>query len=449
MTAAAVSRVLDRGCGAGRPRRGGCVRSRRRTRARSAVRRDAGRARAGRAAAVAGRRPGGAGVPRLAARAVLWPVVKTTDVLEHYRLIDWGRRADHRRRPGGRAPGAALLDQLHADGRRALLLPAAARSGQRDLTRVPDRGARRHDRPARLARSRPARAVAAATWNRRNDRLFAGVGPNSVADLAAAGATSRATRRTTSAPSCAGRASCRAAHRQAHSDVQHRNYRSNDVAGPSVADVYGLPPAECALRGLPAGCVDEAQLPGFNTGMRLARVGGGALLDLREPARDGSGVSIAIDGTYAHGLAADPSRHGVLSAETVVAHGRQRSPAPAARARRDGRALRRRRRCRSRSWSCRRARRHAWLPRRALPGRQRPGRHGGIPLVHLPPLDATLFVDVGTVGGPRFSHMDWDRWFPSFGTGLRYHRRRAPLGSPALDGIQFAYAPDGGLRSCC
>ena len=67
--------------------------------------------------------------------------------------------------------------------------------------------------------------------------------------------------------------------------------------------------------------MDEAQLPGFNTGMRLARVGGGALLDLREPARDGSGVSVAIDGTYAHGLAADPSRHGVLSGETVVALG--------------------------------------------------------------------------------------------------------------------------------
>src|SRR6185369_9451734 len=27
--------------------------------------------------------------PRLAATAVLWPVVKTTDVVEHYRLLDW------------------------------------------------------------------------------------------------------------------------------------------------------------------------------------------------------------------------------------------------------------------------------------------------------------------------------------------------------------------------
>ena len=62
-------------------------------------------------------------------------------------------------------------------------------------------------------------------------------------------------------------------------------------------------------------------------------------------------------------------------------------------------------------------------------------------------LDATLFVDVGTVAGPRFSHMDWDRWFPSFGTGLRYHQRAVRYWeAPVLDGVQFAYAPDGGFR---
>ena len=33
-------------------------------------------------------------------------------------------------------------------------------------------------------------------------------------------------------------------------------------------------------------------------------------------------------------------------------------------------------------------------------------------------LDATLFVDVGTVAGPRFAGFDGTRWFPSYGAGL-------------------------------
>jgi hemolysin activation/secretion protein len=62
-------------------------------------------------------------------------------------------------------------------------------------------------------------------------------------------------------------------------------------------------------------------------------------------------------------------------------------------------------------------------------------------------LDATLFADVGTVAGPRFSNIDWDRWFPSFGVGFRYYRPEgAYWDARAQDGIQIAYAPEGGLR---
>ena len=62
-------------------------------------------------------------------------------------------------------------------------------------------------------------------------------------------------------------------------------------------------------------------------------------------------------------------------------------------------------------------------------------------------LDATLFADVGTVAGPRFSNIDWDRWVPSFGLGFRYYRPQgAYWDSRALDGVQIAYAPEGGLR---
>ena len=62
-------------------------------------------------------------------------------------------------------------------------------------------------------------------------------------------------------------------------------------------------------------------------------------------------------------------------------------------------------------------------------------------------LDAALFVDVGTVAGPRFSGIEWDRWFPSVGLGFRYHQPQGPYWeSPVLDGVQLAYAPEGGFR---
>jgi len=62
-------------------------------------------------------------------------------------------------------------------------------------------------------------------------------------------------------------------------------------------------------------------------------------------------------------------------------------------------------------------------------------------------LDATLFVDVGTVAGPRFSNVDWDRWLPSVGLGFRYYQPQgAYWDARAQDGIQIAYAPEGGLR---
>jgi outer membrane protein assembly factor BamA len=62
-------------------------------------------------------------------------------------------------------------------------------------------------------------------------------------------------------------------------------------------------------------------------------------------------------------------------------------------------------------------------------------------------LDATLFADVGTVAGARFSNINWDRWFPSFGLGFRFYRPQgAHWDARVLDGIQIAYAPEGGLR---
>jgi len=51
------------------------------------------------------------------------------------------------------------------------------------------------------------------------------------------------------------------------------------------------------------------------------------------------------------------------------------------------------------------------------------------------------------VAGPRFAGIDWERWFPSFGLGFRYYKPQgAYWEARALDGIQIAYAPQGGFR---
>ena len=117
-------------------------------------------------------------VPRLVTRAVLWPVVETTDVVEHYRLLDWmdallttddglvgvrpivnystsflpsgGARLFYRRLPG---PGAEIAAQFETAGPEVML-------GRLDLRS-----------------SRRLGLVLSATWNRRDDRLFAGIGP--------------------------------------------------------------------------------------------------------------------------------------------------------------------------------------------------------------------------------------------------------------------------------
>jgi hypothetical protein len=388
--------------------------------------------------------------PRLVAGAVLWPVVKTTDVVEHYRLLGWMeavltsddglvgvRPVLHYTTSFTSTAGARLFFRR--------LPGAGSEIGVSFQTAGPDivigelglRG------PDRLGLS------LSASLNRRNDRVFAGIGPNSLADLTASGRDlARYASDNVSIELRWRRELAALLAVNLHSDVQRRSYRSADVTGPlSVADVYGLPAEECALRGLAAGCVDEAELPGFNRGVRLAHVGGGALLGRRERARDGSGVRLAVDATYAHGLAGDPSRHGALSGETVLALGGSDRVllfrARAAMVERFGSAP---------------------VPfdelvmpsgragmRGFFEGRFR-GESGLVGTVEyrwyiLSSLDATLFVDVGTVGGPRFSNIDWERWFPSFGTGLRYHRRdQIYWESRVLDGVQFAYAPDGGFR---
>ena len=126
-------------------------------------------------------------VPRLATKAVLWPIVETTDFLEYHRVVDWGRallttddgligvrpelqystsflptggaRFFYRRLPG---KGSEIMTRFRTAG------PAAM------LGQIGVRG------PDWLGLS------LLATWNRRSDRLFAGVGPNTDEELALA-----------------------------------------------------------------------------------------------------------------------------------------------------------------------------------------------------------------------------------------------------------------------
>ena len=144
-------------------------------------------------------------------------------------------------------------------------------------------------------------------WDRRDDRIFAGIGvqpvdaPNVKAryggDIYKVEATWAAPR-------------ARLVSLQLRAGAEGRNYHSNDVrGGPSVADAYGASPETCAALGAPSPCTDPAQLPGFYGGRRLLYQRARVALDLRPGGRDRSGVEIGLDGTYVQGIINDRSRH--------------------------------------------------------------------------------------------------------------------------------------------
>ena len=389
-------------------------------------------------------------VPRVATQAVFWPIVKTSDALENYHVVDWARailttddglvgvrpeiqystsfvasgglRLFYRRLPG---PGSEIMLRARTAGPAVML-------GQLGL-RGPNRSG----------------LSLLATYDRRNDRLFAGMGPRTEADLLAAGeGHARYASDTLGAELRWSRRFPLRLVASAYADAQRRDYRAGGVTGgPSVNNTFGLAPDECAARGLAAPCVDEDAMPGFNRGLRIAHIGAGLMLDLRSPARDGRGFSIATDATVARGVAGDPSRHATLLAESVGAFGG------------DDRVFF----LRARAVTVERLSaapvpfEELFVPsglydmRGFATGRLR-GDSGLVGSAEYrwyisANLDATLFADVGTVAGPRFSNIDWNRWFPSFGLGFRYYRPEgAYWDARAQDGVQIAYAPEGGLR---
>jgi hypothetical protein len=233
-----------------------------------------------------------------------------------------------------------------------------------------------------------------------------------------------------------------------HADVQRRDYNATSVrGGPSVAELYGLPPADCAAAGLASPCVSPSLVPGFTRGLRVAHAGVGLALDARGHQRDGAGVSVLGDATFAQGLAGDPSRHVQLTGEVVGSIG-WIDRVLILRAR--GAALERLT--------------SAPIPfdelvapagsrgmRGFADGRFR-GASGIVATAEYryfiaSTVDAALFTDVGTVAGPRFSGLRWDRWFPSFGVGFRLFTPKGPhWEAQPRTGVQLAYAPDAGWR---
>ncbi len=389
-------------------------------------------------------------VPRLATQAFFWPVVETSDVVEHYQLIDWmdailttddglvgvrpiihystsflpsgGARFFYDRLPGA---GSEIAGQFQTAGPQVLFAELDLRTSRR----------------IGLAFS--------ATWSRRDDYLFAGSGPNSVSDLQAAGESSArygsdrygaAVRWTRPLP--------RSLVAYAHGDLQWRDYEANAVSGgPSVTELYGLSPAACAALGQPGPCVDPGQLPGFYQGLRVVHAGAGLGLGLRAPGRERHGASLIFDTNVAQGVAGDPSHHATFSADGVVAvGGANRSLVLRGRA------------------AMVEPLGDAPIPfeelispsgdngMRGFPDGRFRGDSGLVGTAEYrwyiaSYLDAKLFTDVGTVAGRRFTGIDWDRWFPTFGIGFRLFKTDGPYWDAiARDEIQFAYAPDNGLR---
>jgi hypothetical protein len=51
------------------------------------------------------------------------------------------------------------------------------------------------------------------------------------------------------------------------------------------------------------------------------------------------------------------------------------------------------------------------------------------------------------VAGPGFAGLSSNRWFPSFGVGLRHLKVPGPYWEGDVDtGVELVYAPDGGAR---
>lgn len=389
------------------------------------------------------------GVPLVTSRVLFWPIVKAAELIESRQLLQWLNAITTSDdgligvRPAFLyATGFVPIIGAHLFNRRTV---PGGELGARLMTGGPSIAL------AEITAASPAWLGLSllAQWDRRNDRLFAGIGPSSREELEAQGRDLSRYRsdnfalelrwdRRLTGPLRTG----------LHGDVRRRDYGSDGVrGGEPVAAFWGLSPAGCAELGLPAGCVDPMLVPGFNDGLRIAHAGAAIALDTRSHARDGAGVTVTFDGTYGHGVGGDPSRHVYLSGNAVAALGGYDRTL----------LLRLQGAMVERLTSAPVPFDELVSPSgvEGMRGFQRGRFRGESGLVGSAEyrwlvsyyMDASMFVDVGTVAGRRFQGLSSSDLFPSFGLGLRLVRpiERYWEAQP-LAGFQVAYSLDGGFR---
>jgi hypothetical protein len=389
-------------------------------------------------------------VPKELTKVVLWPVVETTDVLESHHVAGWfdALLTTDDGRVGVRPLVSYSTSFISSIGARFFFRRFPG-EGTEAAARFLTAGPKVVFAQLELRLPNWTGLLLTASFDRRPDRLFAANGPHSTEALEAAGLG------IARYGSDIARVNLNWSHRIAgplialgRADVDRRNYQADDVrGGPSVTTFYGLPPADCAALGLPAPCVNEAYLPRFYQGLRMVHAGGGLTVDVRNHARDGSGVTASVEAIVGQGIAGDPTEDVRLTGETIVAIGGVDKVlllrARAAMVNTFGQAPVPFDELVSPSGN---------LGMRGYPDGRFRGESGALGTAEYryfvsAALDAALFTDVGTVGGPGFAGIPRGQWFPDFGAGLRLF---APFGryweAPPRLGFQVAYAPNNSIR---
>src|SRR4029079_3521333 len=101
-----------------------------------------------------------------------------------------------------------------------------------------------------------------------------------------------------------------------------RRYATDEVrGGPSIADAYGASPASCAARGLASPCTDPALVPEFNIDRRLLYQRARLARDLRPTGRDRGGVELGRECSALPARGGDPSEPARLGLSGVAAIG--------------------------------------------------------------------------------------------------------------------------------
>jgi hypothetical protein len=387
--------------------------------------------------------------PRAAARLVLLPVVEGTEAAERHQIFPWLRAvttSDDGKigvRPEIQyatsfvpSVGFLFFDRRLPDPTSEVTARFKAGSTQIVHAEVAARA------PRWLG------LIVGAMWDRRNDRLFAGIGNPPEGALPTVESRYRGDiYRGEMLWYTPGGGPLTLTLR---GGVERRDYNSDDVrGGPSIADAFGASPASCVARGQAIPCTDPALVPGFDGDRRLLYERARLALDLRRPARDASGVELGLEGSFSHGVAADPSRYARLGFDGIAQIGGNDralllrfvagvvepvslAPVPF-----------------DEMISPCGANGIRGLPDGLL--RDRSGMVGTAEYRWLiaSAIDASLFVDEGAVAGPWFRDLRATDFHTSIGAGLRFFSRDQPRyweQTASRQGLQVAWAPGNSVR---